>query len=338
MRVLPFRMLALLGSCSFALLLASTAIAWNSPGHMIVALIAYDQMDEATRVKAVALIRNHPRFHDHFERAMPKDISRLGKREQDEWLFAYAATWPDQVREAKYGVDRNDVKKFSRPWWHFVDFPVYLSENERPQLEHHLGVNLRRDPPNDGDDENMNIIQAVKNSAHIVRNAAASKEDRAVHLCWVLHLTGDAHQPLHSCALYTTQRFPGGDHGGNYLEIEHGWKLHGFWDDQIATEESFKTLRLLATNLDRNRKLADQGKKAAATLEVDKWIDESYEIAKHSTYSPEVLQKVAARESHSHLGPLDLSANYKAEAEAIAERRAIEAGYRLGAAVQKMLQ
>src|SRR5262249_38395305 len=86
------------------LLVSSTAVAWNSPGHMIVALVAFDQLDDATRAKATELIRNHPRFHDHFERAMPSEVSRLSKREQNEWLFAYAATWPDQVREAKFGV------------------------------------------------------------------------------------------------------------------------------------------------------------------------------------------------------------------------------------------
>jgi hypothetical protein len=90
--------------------------------------------------------------------------------------------------------------------------------------------------------------------------------------------------------------------------------------------------------LDRNRKLAEEGKKAAATLDVDKWIDESMELAKRYAYTKEVLAKVAAREGHSHLGPLDLAANYKIEAEAIAERRAVESAHRLAGAVQKMLQ
>ena len=315
-----------------------TALAWNSPGHMIVALVAYDQMDETIRAKAVELLRAHPRFHDHFESFMPRDVSRGSARDQDQWVFAHAATWPDIVRDAKGAVNRQDVTQFSRPWWHFVDFPVYLNETERPQLEHHLGVNLRREPPPDSDDANMNIIQAVKNSARIVRDAAAPKEQRSVHLCWILHLVGDSHQPLHSSALFTTHRFRGGDHGGNYLEIEHEWKLHAFWDDQIATEESFKTLRGLASDLARNRKLAEEGRKAAATLEIDKWIDESHDLARRYVYTKEVLQKVAVREGHTHLGPLDLPASYKADAEAVAERRAIEAGYRLGAAVTQMLQ
>jgi hypothetical protein len=62
------------------------------------------------------------------------------------------------------------------------------------------------------------------------------------------------------------------------------------------------------------------------------------ELAKRNAYTKEVLAKVAAREGHSHLGPLDLPSNYKIEAETIAERRAVEAAHRLAGAVQKMLK
>jgi hypothetical protein len=205
-------------------------------------------------------------------------------------------------------------------------------------LEREIKVNRRRDPPQSDDDEFMNIVQAIKNSARIVRDTSASKEKRSVHLCWILHLTGDSHQPLHSVALYTTHRFRRGDHGGNYLDYQHSWDLHGFWDEQISTDESYDAHQVLAADLDRNRKLTEEGKKAAATLDVDKWIDESIELAKRNAYTKEVLAKVAAREGHSHLGPLDLPSNYKIEAETIAERRAVEAAHRLAGAVQKMLK
>ncbi|HVT28731.1 MAG TPA: S1/P1 nuclease [Lacipirellulaceae bacterium] len=324
-----------LGLLNFASL---TAVAWNSPGHMIVALAAYDQMDAPTRAKAIDLIRAHPRFHEHFQSIMPHAVSRGDVSEQDQWLFAQAATWPDLVREAKGAVTRQDVKKYSRPWWHFIDEPIFLNDQERREFDHHLPVNLRREPPHDTDDANMNIIQAFKNSSNIVRDASAPKEKRAVHLCWILHLAGDAHQPLHACALFTAHRFRGGDHGGNYLQIEHDWKLHAFWDDQIATEESYETLRILAANVEHNRKLADDGRRAASNVDIDKWIDESYDLAQRYTYTKEVLQKVAAREDHAHLGPLDLSANYKSQAEAVAERRAAEAGSRLAAILKELLQ
>src|ERR1700761_9803173 len=54
----------------------SAVLAWNGPGHMIVALIAYDQLDPATKAKAVALLREHPRFSSHFQGEMPREIQR----------------------------------------------------------------------------------------------------------------------------------------------------------------------------------------------------------------------------------------------------------------------
>lgn len=331
-------MLLLVCSVFCATLATSPAQAWNSPGHEIIALIAYEHLDDATRTKAIGLLRAHPRFHDHFESFMPREISRGDARDQDCWLFAHAATWSDLVRTSKGAVNRQDVSAYSRPWWHFINEPVFLNEEERRQLEREIKVNRRREPPQSDDDEFMNIVQAIKNSARIVRDTSAPKEKRSVHLCWILHLVGDSHQPLHSVALYTTHRFRRGDHGGNYLDFQHSWDLHGFWDEQISTDESYETHRALAADLDRSRKLSDFGKKAAAVLEADKWIDESIDLAKRYAYTKDVLQKVAVREGRSHLGPLDLAASYKIEAENIAERRAVEAGHRLAGAVQQMLQ
>jgi hypothetical protein len=327
--------------CLAAILVAtSSANAWNSPGHMIVGLIAFDQLDPATKGKAIALLRRHPRFDDHFQEVMRRDraVSREDDRIQQGWLFAYAGTWPDVVRDAKGAVNHEDVSRFNRPYWHYINEPVFLNDDERRQLLPTLRTNRRREPPQDPDEPNMNIIQAVKNSSRIVGDAAAPAESRAVHLCWLNHLTGDSHQPMHSCALYTTHRFRGGDRGGNLLEFQHEWNLHGFWDDQISSDEPFETLRVLATDLQKNAELAALGKLAASTIDIDKWIDESRELALRYAYSKEVLQKVADREGHSHLGPLNLSAAYSAEAESLAERRAIEAGYRLAKLFQQLLK
>jgi hypothetical protein len=328
------------GICIFATAgqLCDTALAWNSAGHTIIALIAYENMDEALRAKSIDLIRSHPRFHEHFQSFMPREIEKADQHEQDKWIFGHAATWPDLVRDSKRGVDRQDVRQFNRPWWHFIDEPVYLNDDERRQLEHQIHVNRRRDPPEDRDDEYMNIVQAFKNSIRIVGDGSTPKATRAIHFCWILHLVGDAHQPLHSVALFTTHRFRGGDHGGNYLSYQHGWELHAFWDDLISTDEPYETLSILASDLGQNRRLAEDGRKVAHTLEVDKWIDESGDLARHYAYTKEVLQKVAAREGHSHLGPLDLSPTYKTDAENVAERRAMEAGYRLSGIIAKLLQ
>jgi hypothetical protein len=330
--------LAIALSAVLALTCAQGASAWNSPGHIIIALIAYDQMDPATRTKAVELIRAHPRFNEHFQSVMPREVARGDDRDKDQWLLAHAATWPDQVRDSKGGVDHQDVTQFNRPWWHFVNEPIFLNDDERRQLQGEIRVNRRRDPPPDSDEPNMNIIQALKNSSQIVRDKSAPNPKRAVHLCWILHLVGDSHQPLHSTALFTTHRFRRGDHGGNYVDYEHNWNLHAFWDEQISSDEPFETLRILATDLDQNPKLQAAGREAATSLDPGKWIDESFDLAKRQGYTDEVLKKVADREGHSHLGTLDLSPKYKADAEEIAERRAIQAAYRLAATLDQLLQ
>ncbi len=319
-------------------LLPSTANAWNSPGHRIIALIAYDLLDPAVRAKAVELLRSHPRFSQHFQAEMPREIARGDRGKQDEWLFAHAATWPDQVRSAKGGVDHQDVGQFNRPWWHFVNEPIFLNDKEREKLQGEIRANRRRDPPQEDDEPNMNVIQALKNSSRVLRDQSVSVEKRAVHLCWLLHLTGDAHQPLHSTALYTTHRFRDGDHGGNYVEYEHQWDLHGFWDEQISTDEPFQTARVLATDLRENAELKTVGQAAVTSLDPGQWIDESFAIAKQHAYTPEVLQKVAQREGHSRLGPLDLSPQYKLDAAEIAEHRAVEAAYRLAKTIEQLLQ
>jgi hypothetical protein len=314
------------------------AVAWNSAGHMIIDLIAYGELDNATRSKAIGLIRAHPRFRDHFESFMPREVSRGSASEKDEWLFAHAGTWPDLVRDARGAVNRQDVTQYNRPFWHFINEPVFLNDADRRLMERSLTINLRREPLQDPDDEFMNVVQALKNSARIVKSPASARELRSVHLCWLNHLAGDSHQPLHAAALYTTHRFRNGDRGGNYLEYEHAWDLHAFWDDQISNDEPYRTLRVLAGDLKKNRELASAGERAAATVDSEKWIDESNALAKRFAYTPEVLEKIAAREGHSHLGPLHPGEKYATDAETVAERRAVEAGYRLAKLLKELLK
>jgi hypothetical protein len=305
---------------------------------MLVALLAHEQMSDATRGKANELLRLHPRFNAHFERKMPRYLSRADDARKAAWFFAHAGAWPDLVRDAKDSVDREDVNRFNRPYWHYINIPIFLNDAERRSLESRLKLFTSRQPPDDPDDASMNIIQAAKTAARIVGDANAPADQRAVRLCWLIHLAGDSHQPLHAGSLYTANRFPRGDEGGNQLEIEHDWKLHAFWDSQVCTQDDFGTLQTLAANLTKNSANAAIGQKAAAATDVETWIDESHDLARRFVYTNEVLQKVAAREQHTHLGPLDLSAAYKANAESLAERRAIEAGYRLAKLLNDLLK
>jgi hypothetical protein len=303
---------------------------------MLVALIAHGQMSDAAKAKANQLLLAHPRFEAHFQRKMPRYISPSNEPRKSQWYFAHAGTWPDLVREATDTVDREDVNRFNRPYWHYINMPIFLNDAERRKLEPGLKLFVNRQPPDDPDDASMNIIQAVKNSSRMVGEVNAPPDKRAVHLCWLIHLAGDSHQPLHAASLYTENRFPRGDEGGNQLEAQHDWKLHAFWDSQVCTQGDFGTLQALAVNVIKAN--AAVGQKAALSTDIEVWIDESHDLAKRFAYTDEVLQKVAAREDHTHLGPLDLSPQYRTDAETLAERRAIEAGYRLAKLLDDLLQ
>jgi hypothetical protein len=303
---------------------------------MTVALIAYERLDAATKQKAVELLRAHPRFADHFERAMPREVRSGTDAEKDQWVFAFAATWPDVVRSSGKGVTEQDVRQYSRPWWHFIDEPIYLTPAEGYELEPTITLNRRRDPPENPDDPDMNIIQAAKVAMAIVNDKKAPAEQRSVRLCWLLHLVGDAHQPLHSSALFTTHRFAGGDHGGNFLNYSHDFNLHSFWDEAVSTEESYPAIRRLAVDVSKNADLAAEAQRSAAALDPGAWIDEGHELAKKYVYTPEVLQQVAAREAHTHLGDLRLPDKYSADAETVAERQAVIAGHRLAKLLEKL--
>lgn len=80
----------------------------------------------------------------------------------------------------------------------------------------------------------MNSCNVVKNA---VRTLSANIDkvtvERALFARYLVHVTGDIHQPLHSVALYN-ETYPTGDRGGNSIKIELQNKteqnLHSFWD------------------------------------------------------------------------------------------------------------
>src|SRR5262249_15723724 len=80
-----------------------------------------------------------------------------------------------------------------------------------------------------------NIVSALKHRANDLKTKTVSIEDRAVAACWLFHLIGDIHQPLHNAAYFSSDRaFVGGDMGGNKFAIKadgRKWRLHAFWDD-----------------------------------------------------------------------------------------------------------
>jgi hypothetical protein len=280
-------------------LLPSKALAWNALGHKVIADIAWQQLDEPTRLKIVRTLRRHPRFDEDFAKQAPTE------GDLDRWIFQHAATWPDQIR---------GNRDYDMPTWHYVNFPIFVGE-ERP-------VEFNRQTEPTGDRAQWNVIQAIVYCRQVLQGDT-TPADKAVAYCWLFHLVGDLHQPLHSVSL-VCDRFPTGDRGGNSIPLVQGRNLHALWDNLLGRRHRLQ---------DVAREVAEL-KSDAALWRVDvksnipAWIAESRELAESAAYAPVI--PAAVRRS-GELAPITLPENCLKSAGAHARRRVVAAGVRLAA-------
>ena len=116
--------------------------------------------------------------------------------------LANASTWADEMRP------NPDFQKYST--WHYANMPLDKRYSEHPQSKK-------------GD-----IVQAIKLCKAKLRNPNVSKNEKAFHLRFLVHLVGDIHQPLHVGR--------GEDRGGNEIKVKWFGKdtnLHRVWDSEM---------------------------------------------------------------------------------------------------------
>ena len=77
---------------------ASTARAWDSEGHMMVAAVAWKHLDDPSRARVAQLLKLNPDYS--------KWIANIAPDQQAQIAFVTAATWPDAIKaEAGYIFD-----------------------------------------------------------------------------------------------------------------------------------------------------------------------------------------------------------------------------------------
>jgi len=296
------RLAGLLGA--FALLFAPPAAAWNGAGHMQIALLAYDELPEATRAALSGLVEAHPRFREDLLPALPPGITAPAERAR--WLFAYAATWPDIAR---------DQPEHGHGTWHYVNLPLELrgselstcreARRELPASERRVATidAERRARGEPGIPAGDSIRAALPNNLRALADPMASRPARALALSWVLHLVGDAHQPLHAVALFTRQRFVSGDRGGNDISVRDLGSLHRVWDGLLGDDASPPALEAALADLRRDRPRWRAAREAAIDSNVERWLDEDCELARRAVYVPAVLSAVRRFESGERTPP-----------------------------------
>ena len=149
----------------------------------------------------------------------------------------------------------------------------------------------------------MNAVQALNKNLDQLNDPATPNPQKAVALCWVLHLAGDLHQPLHGAALFSTARFrqlPAGDRGGNEIHVHEkegllaSFKtpnLHALWDCALGIDETYAGIMSVADSLKTEKP------DGLTNLDPAAWTQESNDVAKKVVYTPEILALVRTGEA-----------------------------------------
>ena len=285
--------------------LSAPAMAWNAAGHRLTAFIAWQQLSPNTREVIRQTLVRHPDYEHWVDRA---------HTDSDVAIFAEASTWPDDIRNDPrfYDEDKEsptpalpglpDTARHKR--WHYIDLngSGKIMAGELDQQIERLSQLLRpsKQAPAVGPQPRRLAARSTGKTAEI-----------SIALPWLAHLVADIHQPLH------VGRH--GDEGGNKVDIENPFNqrlpfsnLHVYWDDLPGPPWlRGRRLEKIATHLTETYPPPTQGTVAL-------WRDESHQL----------LTQVYPDTNGRPLPTINEA--FQQRARDIANRRIVDAGYRLG--------
>lgn len=311
-----------------AVLLTSTAQAWDATGHRLTVYVAYEALTTDQRNYWLDVLQQHPRFDVDFSDEMPQPVRNASADEQTRWLLGQAAVWPDLAR----GLPDAIRSRYNRPDWHWIDGAWV-----RDQAQSHGNLYIETPPLPDIEGppaSNSNHASHAKDVLTALERAhwqLAHEPDaaqRAIALCWLLHLLGDIHQPLHTGGLVSAHLFPDGDRGGNAIRTA-GSNLHAVWDQALRgpdLDDSLLHLLRLTGDMQTD-----------ATFEPTRWLQESRNILLRQVYPASVINNVRRRENTGNrLGNVTLSERYQENMKRTAAVRIAEAGVRIGSTLSNI--
>lgn len=276
------------------------ARAWDAPGHLATGDIAYDVLSvrqPKTVAAIVAIMRDHP-DHALFEQR----LAGLSGKARERRLFALMAVWPDDVR----GTPRD------RPEWHYG---LKVVSWARFVFPFQVG----------GADK------AFRDQLAIARDPKAPRAQRAIALCWVMHLVGDLHQPLHT-GHWLSLTYPKTDRGGTiaYVRPAPGGtpiSIHYIWDmaPNRPAPDRYVDADMMAARVEKSRprpSRGDLGPDVQASLRG--WQKESWVLAKAEAY-----RDGAIRTDPVQAKAPALPAGYVDKMRGVTDARIAQAGYRL---------
>lgn len=307
--------------------LPSLSQAWDATGHRLSVYVAYQTLTATQRDYWRDVLQHHPRFAADFEDAMPEAVRAASRDEQTRWLLGQAAVWPDLAR----GLPDAIRPEYNQPNWHWIDGAWVRDES---QMQGNRYVNTAPLPDIEGAPTHNsqhpshanNVLTALERARWQLEHESDAAQ-RAIALCWLLHLIGDIHQPLHTGGLVSAQLFPDGDRGGNAIRIGDS-NLHAVWDQALrgpALNESLVTLNALAADL------------PPQNFTPTRWLHESRTILLRQVYPASVISNVQRSErTGNRLGRITLSSRYEADMKQTATIRLAETGLRISSTLSQI--
>jgi hypothetical protein len=289
------------------------AHAWDGTGHMLVAQVAYDRLNDKARAHVDEL------------------AAKLFKG-TNAYNAVNIACWPDDI---KGPATDPQFKGLYKPW-HYID--LGCSTNDPDELANLPALSKT----------NGNVITAINYCVDLIKTKKTTDlvPNESVALAMVIHFVGDIHQPLHTTARYNPDPKPGDAHkddaGGNAVPVSNladtpwGKNLHSFWDEAYrryyengdvkaidpldhAEAPDSPALKAWMSKLDVNNVPA----KLDTHFDVTKWALESHQIACTQVYGT----------LNSPYGAKDvtLTEDYVKQGTITARHQIVIAGYRLAA-------
>jgi hypothetical protein len=296
------------------------AAAWNANGHMTIDKLAWEQMNAKQREAAYQLLLEHPHLKEFFEaEPCPKDVSKA------EWYFLIAGTWPDWLRGYTRSKRPEDmaIAAYHKGPRHYINLPLIRTADMA------LFKDKKLDPPDE------NVVTALDEYRADLLNPKATAAHKAVALCWLLHLVGDIHQPLH-CVAFFSAEYPTGDLGGNLRWVKDGdtpINLHAYWDNLLGLERSYAAVKAICDLLTRAEYQRDKFAKELARTKFMEWAEEGSALAWKHVYLqgdlPGLVLPLDAQSQEKKQAAPALPEAYGQASEKLARQRAALAGHRL---------
>jgi hypothetical protein len=291
--------------------LSGLCFGWDDVGHKTTAYIAWQRMSPTARDNVIRILRSAPEDSHLSAFYMPYGPeSEESKRLE---YFMLAATWADIVRDRAF---ENRQKKYHKSNWHYDDTFWKQVAGGMEELS--------------GFPEGGVAVSRLSEFEKAIRSSSESDKDKAIAIAWIMHLTGDIHQPLHTSARVTDTE-PKGDQGGNLFLLtaqgtprENQVNLHWFWDSIVGRNVPFKNdmcerdyIVSVAQRI-MKRHPYRSFESGIGLGQYQKWQQESFKLNPTDVFTPDLVRFQMPSE------------RYKKNAFRVAERQLALAGYRLG--------